>query len=130
MDVDQSYDGRNGAWKKFDVTVDSGAAHSVANGDLWPSVHRQESAGSRIGQVYLGPGQERIPNRGAAILDMKVGIIPIRSTFQVSQISKSLWSVGKLCDAGCTVQLGRDSAVVTHAKSGKSVEIFPRQHGL
>ena len=51
-------------WQKVDVTVDSGAAHSVANGDAWPKVSRQEPEGSRNGSVYLGPGKERIPNRG------------------------------------------------------------------
>ena len=46
-------------WAKIDITVDSGAAHSVADGGLcWPSIRFDESEGSRAGSVYLGPGKE------------------------------------------------------------------------
>ena len=73
---------------------------------------------------------ERIPNRGQANLQTRSGKLPIKSTFQVSKISKPLWSVGKLCDAGLTVQFGKDSAVVSRVSNGKKIGEFKRKNGL
>ena len=61
MDVDS---GSAQGWKKLDFIVDSGAAHSVMDGDTMPGIRRETSEASQKGQVYVGPGQERIPNRG------------------------------------------------------------------
>ena len=74
--------------------------------------------------------RERIPNRGAVNLEMRSGDIPIRSTFQVSKISKLLWSVGKLCDVGFEVEFGKSAATVTHEKTGKRIGEFKRSQGL
>ena len=59
---DMDIEGPN--WEKLEATVDSGAAHSVADVNMWPSIPRVELPGSRAGSIYLGPGKERIPNRG------------------------------------------------------------------
>ena len=82
-------------WEKIDVTVDSGAAHSVADGDAWPAIPRMESEGSRAGSVYLGPGKERIPNRGQKSLNVKTaGNSVIRKmTFQDAAARKPLAAV-------------------------------------
>ena len=65
MDIDE------GNWTKVEATVDSGAAHNVENGDVWPSIPRMESPGSKADSVYLGPGKEKIPNRGQKTLKVK-----------------------------------------------------------
>ena len=57
MDIDDE-------WEKLEITVDSGAGNSVANGDNFPGIPREESEGSRRGQSYVGAGGEKIPNRG------------------------------------------------------------------
>ena len=54
----------------------------------------------------------------------------ISSTFQVADISRPLWSVGKICDSGCRVIFSMDKAEVVHEKSGKRVCSFQRQGGL
>ena len=59
MEVDES---PGTGWRRVDVTVDSGAANSVVNGDGYPHIPTEESEGSRRGLVYQGPGSERIPN--------------------------------------------------------------------
>ena len=114
----------------FNVVLDSGAAdHVVDNADtVGYKVH--ESAGSKAGSCFIAANGERIPNRGEVRLEMKSGPIPIRSTFQVSRISKPLWSVGKLCDAGYMVEFGKTEAKVTHSATGKVVGNFPRHQGL
>ena len=48
----------------------------------------------------------------------------------MSKISKPLWSVGKLCDAGCNVEFGKDEARVVHAETGKDMGKFQRHKGL
>ena len=61
---------------------------------------------------------------------MKSGSVPLKSTFQISKISKPLWSVGKLCDAGFKVEFGKDAAIVTHEASGNTIGQFKRSQGL
>ena len=73
---------------------------------------------------------ERIPNRGEVKLDLRAGNVPISSTFQVSRISRPLWSVGKVCDAGYEVTFKKDGASIKHIASGKPVGSFERKQGL
>jgi hypothetical protein len=110
--------------------LDSGAADHVVDVAETPGYQLQESAGSKAGSCFVAANGEPIPNRGEVRLDMKAGNIPIKSTFQVSTISKPLWSVGKLCDAGFKVEFSKDVAMVTHAESGTKVGEFPRVQGL
>ena len=55
---------------------------------------------------------------------------PIKSTFQVCQTNRPLWSVGKICDSGCKVVFTKDKAEVVQESTGKSVCSFQRQGGL
>jgi hypothetical protein len=99
MDVE-----RNG-WNRFDIVVDSGAAQSVADGNLWPNIARTESVGSRNGAVYLGPGKERIPNRGQKTMNVKTtGSNTVRKmTFQDAAIRKPLAAVSGITEKGNVV---------------------------
>ena len=54
----------------------------------------------------------------------------ISSTFQVCQTNRPLWSVGKICDAGCEVLFTAQGAVVKQKSTGKQVCSFKRQGGL
>ena len=80
----------------FNVVLDSGAADNVVDNAETPGYQLHESAGSKAGSCFIATNGERIPNRGEVRLEMKSGNIPIKSTFQVSRISKPLWSVGRL----------------------------------
>ena len=53
---------------------------------------------------------------------------PIQSKFQVCDVSRPLWSVGKICDNGNQVLFTHDTAVVKHPK-GEEVCVFKRQPG-
>ena len=110
--------------------LDSGAAdHVVDNADT-PGYVINESWGSKAGACFVAANGERIPNRGEVSLDIKAGKIPIKSTFQISKISRPLWSVGKLCDAGYTVQFHKDHAEIKQVATGKVVGTCKRQQGL
>jgi hypothetical protein len=110
MQVDGGY-----GWEKIDVTVDSGAAHSVADGSLcWPTVRLDESEGSRAGSVYLGPGKERIPNRGQKSLNVRTaGSEAVRRmTFQDAPVRKPLAAVSGITDKGNVVLFDRKGSFI------------------
>ena len=73
---------------------------------------------------------ERIPNMGEVTLDMETLGVPVKSTFQVSKISKPLWSVGKICDQGYEVKFSKDRATITNVTTGRQIEGFVRDQGL
>ena len=114
----------------FSVVLDSGAADHVVSATETPGYAIRESPGSKAGSCFIAANGERIPNQGQVRLQMKAGEVPVHSTFQVSKISKPLWSVGKLCDAGYKVEFNRNEATVTHQASGKKIGTFTRHQGL
>ena len=114
----------------FEVVLDSGAADHVADSSDTPGYEIKESAGSKAGACFVAANGERIPNRGEVTLDLRAGSVPIKSTFQVSRISRPLWSVGKVCDAGYEVTFNKDGASIKHAATGKPVSSFERKQGL
>ena len=109
---DMDVDGRG--WDKIDVTVDSGAAHSVADGDAWPTIPRMESEGSRAGSVYLGPGKERIPNRGQKSLNVRTAGNPTvrKMTIQDAAVRKPLAAVSGITDKGNVVLFDRKGSSI------------------
>ena len=125
MDVD-SAPGRG--WKKVEVTVDSGAAHSVIDGDQYPQVPREESAGSKRGQVYLGPGTERIPNRG----QKRFKVVPRgqrqrqqmhQMTFQDAKVRKPLAAVSGIVDKNNLVLFDKQGSFIAPANEPEVAEI-------
>jgi hypothetical protein len=52
----------------------------------------------------------------------------IKSTFQVADVTRALYSVSKICDDGCEVYFTATEAVIT--KGGKVVTRFKREGGL
>ena len=87
------------------------------------------SAGSRNGHNFVTANGDRMKNRGEAHLQM---IEPqggrIKSTFQVADVTRALYSVSKICDEGCVVTFDATEGVVT--KDGKVITRFKREGGL
>ena len=54
----------------------------------------------------------------------------VKSKFQVCEVSKPFWSVGKICDAGCTVTFTNKGASIKHTATGKQLCSFERRRGL
>ena len=115
----------------FNVVPDSGAAEHVANSDDAPGYDVRPGAGSRAGGCFIAANGEPIPNRGEMTLDL-LGAegSPISSTFQVAAISRPLWSVGRMCDAGYKVVFDSEGATVFHMATNEKVIVFPRKNGL
>ena len=74
---------------------------------------------------------ERIANRGQLQLNLRTGKgKPLMSTFQVCDVAKPLWSVGKICGNGYTVTFSAQGAVIRSEKTGQELVSVPRRNGL
>ena len=70
-------------------------------------------------------------NRGQSALNLTClggGEDMIKSTFQVAKVTRPLMSVGKITDAGMTIEFDRQQATVKSAH-GKTVCSFVRSQG-
>ena len=63
-------------------------------------------------------------------LELQSGDAAISSKFQVAKISKPLWSVAKICDAGYKVVFDAGKGTIYHKQSGNQVGVFERKGGL
>ena len=123
-DMDVDYQPGNG-WRRLDVTVDSGAANSVINGDKHPNIPREESEGSRKGLVYQGPGSERIANRE----QKKFEEIPFgqklshNMTFQDARVRKPLAAVSGITAKDNLVMFDKQGSFIVPANCEESKEI-------
>ena len=117
------------------IALDSGAGEHVANRNIAPSYSIAESPGSRAGQHFVAAGGARIPNEGQFKLRLRSGGRArgegkdIESTFQVAKVTRPLWSVGRICDEGFSVNFTQTEAVVID-KAGKGICKFHRKGGL
>ena len=114
----------------LEVVLDSGACEHVVDSSMTPGYQVLESEGSRAGSCFLAANGERMPNRGEVHLQLHSAGNEILSKFQVAGISKPLWSVGRICDAGYEVRFSKSGAQIIHPASGKTVGNFERKNGL
>ena len=114
------------------IALDSGAGEHVANRNIAPSYSIAESPGSKAGQHFVAAGGARIPNEGQFKLRLRSGGRArgegkdIESTFQVAKVTRPLWSVGRICDEGFSVNFTQTEAVVID-KAGKGICKFHRK---
>lgn len=74
---------------------------------------------------------EAIGNKSQIALNLlTTDVHPITSTFQVYEVSRPLWLVSKICDAGCRIVYDNKGATVQHVSTGKDLCKFGRQRGL
>ena len=89
---------------KRGVLVDSGAAVTCANGEEeFPEYPLEASEASRKGESYVGPGKERIPNRGQRRPKLRLGSDRGRLagiTFQDAPVRRPILAVGESTAAG------------------------------
>jgi hypothetical protein len=122
MDVDEA---PGAGWRRIDVTVDSGAANSVINGDDFPNVPREESEGSKKGLVYQGPGSERIANRGQKRFKVRPqDQSSVRNmTFQDAKVRKPLAAVSGITEKNNIVLLDKKGSFIALASCPEVAEI-------
>ena len=94
--------------------VDSGAGASVADGEKeFPDYPREESIGSKRGQHFLGPGSEKIPNRGQNKVNLVTSSgVKSRITFQDSPVRRPILAVSDSTKAGSIVAFDEDESCI------------------
>ena len=112
------------------MILDSGAGEHVADDTDAPGYSVAESKGSRAGQNFIAAGGHKMPNRGEMALKLRTpGGKEINTTFQVAKVTRPLWSVARICDAGFKVAFDTAGAEVV-SKEGKVVCRFSRVGNL
>ena len=112
------------------AALDSGAGDHVASATDLEGIKIHDSEGSRRGRNFLAANGDKIPNLGEA----KLGLRDVESkgafesVFQVADVTRPLYSVGKICDAGAEVKFTKDRAEVTF--NGNLLAVFKREGGL
>jgi len=111
------------------IAIDSGAGKNVAPPELVEGYRVSPSQGSKSGKHFVAANGGRILNLGETVLnlmDEKGG--KLRSNFQIAEVSRMLYSVSQICDAGCEVKFNKNEGLVQ--KDGRTLARFPRKGGL
>ena len=107
------------------ILVDSGAGASVADGEKeFPEYAREDSEGSKRGQMFMGPGSEKIPNRGQKKVNVTTASgVRSRITFQDSPVRRPILAVSDSTKAGNLVAFDQDESVIIPRDSEEGVKI-------
>ena len=119
---------------KLKVALDSGAGVHVINKEDAPGHAVRPSTMSKSGAAFLAADGGRIANHGELSVSMlsrdsQGKTHRICSRFEAADVTRALWSVGLICDAGLNVRFTSEKALVTD-KGGKELCVFHRTNGL
>ena len=117
-----------------DVVLDSGAGMHVINPSMVDGWTISESELSRMGAGFIAANGHRLKNYGEVELsiltpDSNGQEHAIKSKFEVTDVTRPLWSVGLICDSGLDVKFSKTKATV-NTKEGKELCVFHRVPGL
>ena len=127
-------DGEEPEYIELEVVLDPGAGLHVANKKHVPGFSIVPTALSRAGAGFIAANGGTMDNLGEVALDMmtedgKGGVHHVASKFQVADVTRALWSVGVICDAGLRATFSAHEAVV-HKPDGTPICHFQRTTGL
>ena len=109
MDLETSHD-------KIDITVDSGAGASVCHPKHFPESVVVDSPGSLAGQIFAGPGGEKIPNEGQLKADTVLeNGAEGKFTFQAADLRSPLLAVSSVNDKGNLVLFDPEGSFIIPA---------------
>ena len=119
---------------EIEVILDSGAGLHVGNKKHFPGYVVEPNDISKAGGGFVAADGGVIDNQGEVLLDMLTldglgGEHMVSSKFQVADVTRALWSVGVICDAGLEAKFKAEYAVVCKP-DGTPVCHFERKKGL
>jgi len=115
--------------RRMEPALDSGAGEHVASPQDVAGFEIRESPGSKSGRAFIAANGDRIDNLGEVPVRLKEKDgVTFGSVFQVADVTRPLYSVGRICDNGCTVSFNNTRAVVM--KGGRKMATFQRKGGL
>ena len=81
-------------------TLNSGCCEHVMDITDAPGYHAYlvQSAGSKRKQNFVVGNGQKVPNEGEVHLNLSCNGTPLRSVFQVAEVTRPLMSVGRVCD--------------------------------
>eukprot|EP00973_Karenia_brevis_P003725 514899-Karenia_brevis.AAC.1 len=90
-----------GEWEVLTVTVDSGAADSVAPEDQCVGYATRSTAASKAGMNYIAANGKKIPNLGEKVISAVTQEgIETSMRFQICPVTKALGSVSRMTKNG------------------------------
>ena len=112
-DLNMSVPEQEGLKEFKEITVDSGAGESVADPEDFPGHLVSASPGSLMGQKFVGPGGEKIPNQGQFTPKMvtEPGSIG-QVTFQAGKVRRPLMAVSRVNDKGNPVLFDGEASFI------------------
>ena len=114
----------------IEITVDSGAAENVMPEHLAPGTKTEYSEEQAAGVVYTAANGDTMPNRGKKGLHVITKEGQARKVnMQITDVSRALMSVAKVCDAGHTVQFTKKGGTIRNEKTGE-VTTFRRENNV
>jgi len=113
------------------ITLDSGAVdHVLATDHLPSSALLGEVSGTRVGKTFVAANGTAMQTFGECILECRDNDGTSCSSFAVTEVTRPLQSVSRMCDQGLEVLFTKTFAKVRDPKTGKFVATYPRRGGL
>ena len=114
----------------MEITIDSGAANHVMSSSLFPEYEILDSPGSIAGQRFVAAGGQRLANQGEKHLHVYMTDgTRARMVMQITDVNRSLASVGLICENNNEVIFRKDGGVIRDLKTGKEIK-FDRKGGV
>ena len=116
---------------EIQVTIDSGAVdHVIATDHLPSSAEIAEVSGTRVGKTFVAANGLPMQTFGECVLQCRDEHGTSCSSFAVTEVTRPLQSVSRMCDQGLEVLFTRTEAKVRDPKTGRYVAVYPRRGGL
>ena len=113
------------------VALDSGAVdHVLATDDLPSSAEICELTGARIGKSFVAANGQPMQTFGECTLECEDATGTSIASFAVTEVSRPLQSVSRICDQDYEVLFTKIEAKVRDPRTGRFVATYPRRGGL
>ena len=113
------------------MALDSGAVdHVICQDHLPSSAEIGEVTGSRIGKTFVAANGEPMRTFGETTLECQGEDGISVASFAVTEVSRPLQSVSRICDQGFEILFNNHEAKIRDPKTGKWVATYPRRGGL
>jgi len=133
VSVDYAEGNINGTEDEIELTValDSGAVdHVLASEHLPSSAEIRDVTGNRIGKTFVAANGQPMRTFGEVIIECEDAGGKSAASFAVTEVSRALQSVSRICDQDLEVLFTKREAKVRDPKTGKFVATYPRKGGL
>ena len=117
-------DGHNPEWACHEITIDSGAAESVASRGDFAGVPVTKGDDARNGVYYIAANGDEIYNAGEQEVAMVTADGPRSMRFQICDVTKTLASVSKICEKGHRVIFDDEAgSCIQHKSTGRVIPL-------